>query len=32
MQFAGTTGLVHLLIERAELAIDPSREASAARA
>ena len=32
MQFAGTTGLVHLLIERAERAIDPSREASAAPA
>jgi hypothetical protein len=29
VQFAGVTGLVHLLIERAELAIDPSREASA---
>jgi hypothetical protein len=29
VQFAGLTGLVHLLIERAELAIDPSREASA---
>jgi len=29
VQFADTTGLVHLLIERAELAIDPSREANA---
>ena len=29
VQFAGLTGLVHLLVERAELAIDPSREASA---
>ena len=29
VQFAGVTGLVHLLIERAELAIDPSGEASA---
>ena len=28
-QVASVTGLVHLLIERAELAIDPSREASA---
>ena len=29
VQFAGVTGLVHLLIERAELAIDPGREAGA---
>ena len=29
VQFAGMTGLVHLLIERAELAIDPAHEASA---
>jgi hypothetical protein len=28
VQVASATGLVHLLIERAELAIDPSREAS----
>jgi hypothetical protein len=29
VQFAELTGLVYLLVERAELAIDPSREASA---
>lgn len=29
VQFAGVTGLVHLLVERAELAIDPDREAGA---
>jgi hypothetical protein len=29
VQVASVTGLAHLLIERAELAIDPSREASA---
>jgi hypothetical protein len=29
VQFASITGLVHLLIERAELAVDPTREASA---
>ncbi len=29
VQFAGVTGLVHLLVERAELAIDPGRETSA---
>jgi hypothetical protein len=29
VQFAGMTGLVHLLIDRAELSIDPSHEAGA---